>query len=213
MFELNQREANLLNTLKNSKYSLEELQVMLAGAMKDNRLDFADGLQEIIDQQYPQMTETPTSRDSRHCSAIFHGKTRDFDTAVDAFIWLVESMIEHWPNPPGALLNDSVFQQTVAIGKHGARYFAESPDALFPCDPERASDSRKSFQLKNGLYLNLNLSNNQKDHRLYALASACALKQGIDWSWTAVSDVQIPIEELLASIGWPPKRSGSSNET
>jgi len=213
MTELNQRETNLLNTLKVSKYSHKELQSLLADATKDNRLDFADGIQEIIDQQYPQLVENSTSENDKGYSATFKGKTRDFGKVVHAYIWLIESMIDHLPSAPEVLLNDHVFQQTVAHGKRGARYFAQSPEALFPSDSERSGDPRKSHRLKNGWFINLNLSTEQKDERLFALANACALHQGIDWSWTAVSDAQISLDELLASFGLLPKRTGNPDET
>lgn len=212
MSECNQRETNLLNTLKTSKRSYDELRDLRAEAINGKRLDFADGLQEIIDQQYPQMTASPTSECYRDCSATFRGTTRVFKRAVHAYIWLVESMVEHLPRQP-ELLNDYVFQRLVAIGKNGARYFADTPEALFPDKPGRAGDSHTFHHLKNGWYLNLNLSNKQKDDRLYALAHACALEQGIDWSWTAVSYDQLPLEELLAGLGLSKKNIKNPDET
>ena len=131
---------------------------------------------------------------------MFQGRIRHFDSAKDAYVWLFESMIDHIPSHQPNLLNDYVFSRLIVSGTRGGMYLALSPDALFPHDPKRASNPIYYHLLKNGWYLNLNLSNKQKDERLFALAQFASFEYSKDWSWTGVPAPDESLEEIFSSI-------------
>ena len=201
--ELTPREEKLLETLRSTERSRDELLALAEDARRNCRDDFEIGVLEILDERYPNFNESASAEteSSRRTSAMFAGKTRHFDSAKDAYIWLFESMLGTLGGVDNDLLDDFVFGRLVGTGRHGAKYVARSPDRLFPNNPKRASDPHMSHRLPNGWFLNLNLSNKQKDERLYALAAFLPRDRQREWSWTGFVEEGPTLEEIIAGIG------------
>jgi hypothetical protein len=200
--DLTPREENLLKTLRQTDRSQGELRKIATDARREGRDDFEAEVLEILDQRFPEWND-PAHSSPDHpnaTTATFRGRTRHFDSAKDAYIWLFESMIDHIPGQQSSLLNDYVFLRMVVSGARGAMYLASNPDSLFPHDPERASDPGNHHRLKNGWYLNLNLNNKKKDERLFALAQFASLEYEKDWSWTGVPVPDQSLEEIFSGI-------------
>lgn len=200
--ELTPREEKLLETLKSTERSREELLALAEEARREHRDDFEIGILEILDERFPDFNESAKSKtkNNRSTSATFASNTRYFDSAKDAYCWLFESILGTLGRVNDQLLDDYVFARLVATGEHGARYVARSPDLLFPNDPERAADPNKSHRLPNGWFLNLNLNNERKNERLHCLA-ACLLKDHKhEWSWTGFVEEGPSLEEILAGL-------------
>ena len=93
--ELTPREEKLLETLRSSQRSRGELVALAEEARRDGRDDFEVGILEILDERFPDFKDNlaEATENSRSTTAIFAGKTRHFDSAKDAYIWLFESML------------------------------------------------------------------------------------------------------------------------
>lgn len=203
--ELTPREEKLLDTLRSSQRSREELLSLAEEARRTGRDDFEIGILEILDERFPGFNDgvATGSEKGRSTTATFAGKTRHFDSAKAAYGWLFESMLGALEDVDDRLLDDDVFARMVTTGRHGARFVALSPEHLFPNDSRRASNPIFYHQMQNRWFLNLNLSNEQKDERLYALATFIPDKKGVDWSWNGVSGEGPTLEEIIAAIGKP----------
>lgn len=200
--ELTPREDKLLETLRSTERSREELLALAEEARREHRDDFEIGILEIFDERFPDFNANaaPKTENSRRTSTTFAGKTRHFDSAKDAYCWLIASMLGTMGNVNGKLLDDPAFKQVFVTGRHGARYVARSPDLLFPNDPKRAANPNMSHRLPNGWFLNLNLSNKQKDERLHCLAVFLPRDLGHEWSWTGAVEEGPSLEEILAGL-------------
>ena len=203
MEQLTLRESKLLDTLRSSQRSREELLALVDEARRNGRDDFEVGILEILDERFPNFNDkvANATESTRSAAATFAGKTRHFDSAKAAYVWLFESMLGALGQIDDRLLNDLVFGRTVTIGARGARFVALSPEGLFPNDSARASNPVFYHQMQNGWFLNLNVSNKQKDERLYALATFMPETSRGDWSWTGVSEEGPTLDEILTSIG------------
>ena len=93
--ELTPREDKLLETLRSTERSREELLALAEEARREHRDDFEIGILEILDERFPDFSENaaPKTENSRRTSATFAGKTRHFDSAKDAYCWLIASML------------------------------------------------------------------------------------------------------------------------
>lgn len=203
--ELTPREEKLLDTLRSSQRSSEELTSLAEEARRTGRDDFEIGILQILDERFPGFNDgvATGSEKGRRTTATFAGKTRHFDSAKTAYVWLFESMLGALGTVDDCLLDDYVFARVVAIGTNGVRFVALSPERLFPNDSKRASNPVNYHQMQNGWFLSLNLSNKQKDERLHSLAALMPDKQNIGWSWTGVSSEGPTLEEIIAAIGKP----------
>ena len=107
------------------------------------------------------------------------GRGRAFATEKEAYVWLVERFIAHYPKP-----FDRINWETAFIAK-GARtlYFARSLKNLFSTSPSLASDPTKYYRLLNGWYAKLVLSEKQKIELLKKFATVAGLRSGVDWDW------------------------------
>jgi hypothetical protein len=204
-YELTPRESKLLDTMRSSQRSREELLALAEESRRNGRDDFEAGILEILDERFPDFNVgiANASDYSRSTTASFASMTRHFDSAKAAYVWLFESMLTTLGKIDDRLLDDYVFVKMVTTGARGARYVALSPERLFPNDLKRASNPANFYQMQNGWFLNMIVNNKQKDERLYALATFMPENSKSDWSWTGVSEEGPTLDEIFASIGNP----------
>lgn len=112
-------------------------------------------------------------------AAMLHGERESFDTAKEAYQWMLSRLCEKYP---------SVFK----FGEMGAvafalatkrPYFARSLGNLYPAESAHLAEIKTNYStLPNGLFADLNLSNAHKAVILRQLAAAAHLKDA-DWDW------------------------------
>ncbi len=124
----------------------------------------------------------------------FRGKEHQFDSARDAYVWLVERFAE--VNP--ALLSDRRWETTgfVAVGRQrgpngpARNYFASSPARLFRQTPELADAPSNYYRLTNVRYANLNLETPENFEILCRFAAVSGLEHGKDWDWNVLDPTE-----------------------
>jgi hypothetical protein len=123
-------------------------------------------------------------------TVTFRGKTKEFTSEQDAYIWLIGEFIRYEPSlfdcSPSTL-------KYLCKGRRGASYFATSDKAL-----------RRPHPLLNGWYAELNLGNTQKVKNLGKMAITLKLKYDGDWKWNALNrhtKKPVDVDALLAELG------------
>jgi len=126
---------------------------------------------------------------------MFRGNRQHFDTAKDAYVWLIERFTQHYPKPFVELDWETVF---VAKGPR-ALYFAKSLAKLFGAAAHLSEDKNKYTRLTNGWYAKLVLSNKQKLELLMKFSTVAGLRFGSDWDWDFLGQKhpQLNGDELL----------------
>ena len=143
--------------------------------------------------------ESPRTRrgGKKQTTARFKTKELEFETARDAYVWLIERFAETIPE----VFIDVRFETTgyFAIGRRrspGAKasrnYFAKSPAKLFLRTPSLAENQSNHRRLTNGWHVNLNLNTRENFEILCRLSAIAKLDHGVDWDW----EVLEPTEEL-----------------
>jgi hypothetical protein len=117
------------------------------------------------------MPRTPTS-------VTFRGASRNFPTAKEAYVWLVDKFLSTRPD----LLEDRQRRESIAAG-WGRYYFGRSRAEMFQTSPHLAEDQNNYGRATGGWFVNLNISNDIKLEVLRRLASFAGLKEGEDWTW------------------------------
>lgn len=169
-----------LNWIKHPERTMQQL---IEARKKCDDGELKDAIEEILDQRFPNWQNKDAglvaSRQKTQTYAHFRGKQKTFATAKNAYVWLIEEMLNACPN---LTFGNVVLEQMFIKGVYGARYLARTPEELSK-DHILAKKDILWHELPNGWILNLRLSNNQKIDRLTIFASACNLKYDEDWSW------------------------------
>lgn len=114
--------------------------------------------------------------------ARFRGEERDFDSAKDAYVFLVDRFLRANPE-----LLDFPYSDELAITLSSVRkQFARDVDSLFEKSQHLALDPNNYTQVASGWFANLNTKNEQKVANIYALSALGRFKLGEDWSWDLV---------------------------
>lgn len=166
--------------LKNPLLTKAELVTMRANALNQSAVEHVHLVEQVLEHSFPGWRTVRTRRGgSNPTEAMFMGNTRRFETQKEAYIWLMERFIQHYPTP-----FTQIDWQTVFVAK-GARtlYFARSLKNLFLTSPEHAADPCKYRRLTNGWYAKLVLSEHQKIELLEKFAAIAGLRMGRDWDW------------------------------
>ena len=145
----------------------KELEQVLHNVLNLNERERAHEVRDVLDARFPGW-EAPTHRRGGATETIarFGNVERQFDSAKEAYLWMVERFSDANPE----LFSDVRWETTgyVAVGKQrgveGAtrNYFARQPSKLFRKTARLAEDHNKYHKLSNGWYANMNLSNAEK---------------------------------------------------
>ena len=93
---------------------------------------------------------------------------RRFETATDAFVWLVEEIIQSHPG----ILEKLEATTPWSMEGHSRRWFARSPKQLYYCSPHLAANPALFRKLSNGWFVDLNSNNEHKWSVLFNLLYA-----------------------------------------
>lgn len=163
-----------------SETSLDELLTMRENALGSNQIHFVHLAEQVLDERFPHWkSDNAKSGGPTPTVATFMKQEQSFETAKEAYIWLVQHFIRHHPQLFERIDDNTLY---VAKGKR-ALYFARSLPKLFKTSPELADDKSAYARLANGWYVKLKLSNKQKLDILRRMAGVSGLVEEVDWSF------------------------------
>lgn len=193
------------NLLGNPASTRQELEVLRKQALDEDEREIAFDIQTEIDERF--QTRSKFVPGTRSATAIFRSRSRCFDSANAAYIWLIDCFFAEKPE----IFSDVRMETTGLIalgrrrtpeGKPYRNYFAQSPKALFRRSPHLAEKQSNSAQLQNGWYANLNRSNPEKFDQLCHVGELVGLKFVEDWNWVVLNpsdDLKILVQKKIAS--------------
>lgn len=163
--------------------SKADLVTMRDNALRQNALEHVHAVEATLERRFPGWREVRSRRGGSKATDVeFMGRKEHFDSEKEAYVWLVERFIQHYPKPFVELDWETAF---VAKGPR-ALYFAKSLKRLFGKQGQHmAADSNKWCRLRNGWYAKLVLSEPQKVSLLMKFAVVAGLRFGIDWDWNS----------------------------
>jgi len=164
-----------------------ELENMKANAAAKGAVEYARVAEEVLRERFPIKGKsgggpTPTT-------ATFQGRSEDFDSGKEAYLWLVERFCHYKPD---------ALEAYVALNRRGhARVkgcrFAREADELFPKGSSRRGNPAYYAKLSNGWFADTNLSHKDKFAALIQLSYVCGLEYETAWDFR----VSGPTAELL----------------
>jgi hypothetical protein len=190
-------------SVNDSGKSKQDLIAMRENALRLKAIEHVRVVEEVLDRRFPEWNEVRSRRGgATPVDAMFLGTRRHFYTAKDAYLWLLERFIQHYPKPFVKLDWETLF---VAKGPR-AIFFAKSLAKLFGSKTHLADDKNKYHRLTNGWYAKLVLSNQQKLDLLLKFSTIAQLKFGIDWDWDDLGKAfpDLDADELLDEVGKQP---------
>lgn len=171
-----ERFAKLVNDPRRTK---EELLQMRSNAIAAGQPEFARLAEEILHHRYSGWNVARSKRSGATPTTVsFKSDERSFQSAKEAYVWLIERFLRFHPEP---FLN--LNWETAFIAKGQKRnYFGRDPKTMFHESPHLAADLNNWTRLSNGWVVNLNLSNAQKLDILMKFAAVAKLSLQ-DWRW------------------------------
>ncbi|HNA04393.1 MAG TPA: hypothetical protein PLV48_10965 [Rhodocyclaceae bacterium] len=172
------RFIQLVNDPRRTK---DELRNMLNNAVQNSKPDYARAAKDALDGRFPGWNDVRAKRvGATPTRVVFRGVERRYETAKDAYTWLIERFIEAHPEPFINLDWEIAF---VAKGRQ-RNYFGRTLKRMFHGSPHLADDANNFARLTNGWYVNLNLSNDKKFAILCNFAAVGKFKYGEEWTWS-----------------------------
>lgn len=165
---------------RNPGRTKDDLVTMMRNAIAGGHLECAQIARETLNIQFPDW-DSPRSRrgGARPTRVKFRGPARIFLSEKEAYLWLVNRMVEAHP----ALLRARHWEtEFVAEGKC-QRYFATDPSDLFPRARHLADTYNHYDRLANGWYANLVMDQNRKWKTLCKLSAVAGFQYEVDWEW------------------------------
>ena len=184
---------------------------ILINVKKKKAAEHEDLVIQELDSRFPGW-DRPKKRATRgrtYNRTTYKGKKKEFMTAKEGFVWLVEQMIydgkQYFINMDKRLsIAFSVRRKNLAL----------SPKELFPNSPHLADDENNYAKLPYGWYLNVNLNNVSKFEVLAQLSWVLKIKFPNDWDWVVDGNTdefnlrrsnQEEIQEFIQKLLGPPE--------
>ena len=168
----------MINDLRRSRDDLLQIR---ENALSQGKAEEAKRVEAVLDERSPGWNRKRTRRGGATPTTVtFKGESAHFDTAKEAYVWLINKFLFAYPE---VLDGEDWLRGFVAEGGRGARFFARDLASLFPTSSDRASDPSNYRRVGGGWLANLNLSNRQKFSVLCKLAAGAELSLGKDWDW------------------------------
>lgn len=171
------------------KHTEADLRQMYENALKSKEPTYAAIAKEVLDRRFPARIKRKGGR-PKPATARVQNNTRRFSSTVQAFEWLVASLMEHSPAEFVGLV------YIPGLEGRSRRYLARSIPDLFIDSPHLASDSNNYVCLSNDWYLITNLSNREKFEIAARVAAKVDLAYPADWAL----DSDDPTESLQIRI-------------
>lgn len=188
--------AAILQRLKNDRQGLLNL---LKKAKQDQAWDRADSIEKILDDHHrdwdkdnQMVVERDTNKEP--IEVTFRGAVEVFAHANQAYISIMEKFVA---------LKEIDLDSTLHNGSinpgHARKNIARSLDELFIKSPHLRDKGTNWHQLRNGWYLNLNLTNDDKHTALVRYAVAIGLPLS-EWDWKKEGEMRQSLDELLSDL-------------
>ncbi len=161
-----------------------DLITMRQNALHINAVEHVHAAECALDARFPNWRNPRGRRGGSHPTRVeYLGRKEYCESEKEAYIWLIERFVQHYPKPFVELDWETVF---VAKGPR-AMYFARSLRRLFGEKHQHlAADHNKYCQLSNGWFAKLVLSESQKLGLLRKFAELAGLRFGTDWDWNSL---------------------------
>lgn len=171
----------------------EELETLKQNALAKGNRDFAAIAEAVLLERFP-----PAARKSGGATATtaaFLGREQDFQSGKEAYLWLVQRFRDHRPG----LFESQERWHDRAFRGATRRYFATSPQELFPIGSDQPSVTSNFAELRGGWYANINLSHEQKFEILLRLGAICKLEYLEHWDFR-VSGASLALAEKKVAV-------------
>lgn len=167
--------------LADPRHNQADLMRMRENALSKNAIEHIHAAEMALTQRYPNWRNVKSRRaGAKAIDVEFLGQKQHCDSEKDAYIWLIERFIQHYPKPFVVLDWETVF---VAAGPRSL-YFAKSLNRLFGESYERLAQKQHNWRrLSNGWYAKLVLNEKQKLGLLNKFSAVAQLRFGVDWDW------------------------------
>ena len=144
----------------------EELVQILRNVLQKEEAGYALSVKEQLDLRFPDWQKPRSRRGGNTPTVVMYRKqVRHFGTATDAFLWLVEQLIQAHPN----IFDELETTKRLSIKGSARQWFAKSPEELYYFSSHLADTSAHYRKLSNGWYADVNSSNEQKRNVLVKL--------------------------------------------
>ena len=177
----------------------QDLMTIRENAIRSNAIEHVHHAERVLEERFPSWRVVKSRRGGpTPTDVMFLKKRQHFNTAKDAYVWLIERFTQHYPKPFVELDWETVF---VAKGPR-ALYFAMSVSKLFGARTHLSEDKNKYHRLTNGWYAKLVLSNKQKLELLMKFSTVARLRFGSDWDWNFLGErhPQLDADELFHEL-------------
>jgi len=178
----------------------KDLMRMRNNAEDRGRQDCVEAAETELDKRFPGWKEPSMRRGPTPTQVMFKGEEQVFDTAKEAYIWLIEHFIRAYPKPFEKINYETYFIVKTDRDIKKRLYFARTREALFygsDNQEELAENDNNSVRLSNGWWANLNLSNKIKLEILSKFAACARLKMKRDWYWHVLDEAPPRSEEEI----------------
>ena len=152
-----------------------ELEVMHQNAVSKGEIALARLAAEVLAERFP--AATTQRRGPTPTTAVLLGRSEDFATGKDAYVWLLEQLIRY---RTAVCEEYEVLQQK---DSKSAKRVARSPRELFPLGSSRADDSANYSALSNGWFADTNLNHQDKFSVLIRFAYLAGLAYPTEWEF------------------------------
>jgi hypothetical protein len=137
-----------LNDPANSR---QDLLTMRENAIRKGEREFARVAEDTLDKRFPGWNQVRSRRGRVTPTDVrFFAERRHFGTAKEAYVWLIERFVQHYPKPFVDLDWETIF---LAKGPR-AVFFARSLGKLSGEKEHLADDPNKYQRLTNGWFAN-----------------------------------------------------------
>lgn len=173
------------------KHTKDDLKKLLENAKrKPGEPEYARLVMDELNKRFPNWNRPKQGGKTRNI-AVFKGEECTFESAKEGYIWLVEKFISVRPDLFSNPNQDTMY---LAVGR-GTNYFAGSPQQLFSTNPHLADDKNHYYQLKNGRYANVVLSNSTKFIVLVRFSVVTNMEYSTDWDWRLDNATDLVIDK------------------
>ena len=175
----------------------DELKTMLSNALNKGEAEFAHIAKDELDRRFPGWECVRSRRGGSTPTIVgFRGSDHRFETAKEAYFWLIQRFTEAHPETFTTLNWETVF---VAKGKR-RNYFGRDLEKMFHGSPHLADDPNNYQKLSNGWYVNLNLNNEEKFDILCKFAAVGKFDFGREWKWEVVGKSDNDLDSLFNQL-------------
>lgn len=186
--------------LDSPRHSQADLVTMRENVLRRNANGHRHAAEVTLDRRFPGWRTVKSRRGGAKATHVeFQGRKEHFDSEKDAYVWLLERFIQHYPKPFVELDRETLY---LAKGQRKL-YFAKSLQRLFGEDGQHlAADPNMWCRLSNGWYAKLVLSELQKVALLTKFSTLARLRFGADWDWNGEGGAlpQQSADELLQEL-------------